>query len=107
VPCSESDGLDSLFVALGQEVSLDVIVTPIGDGKAWNLTDLPGRSLGRITEVFAEQFTIHPGGHALEAMAGIEHGPFASLDAALDAALAVIDKHTWGVCRRNPAEDQP
>jgi hypothetical protein len=82
---------------------LDVIVTPIGDGKAWNLTDLLGRPLGRITEVSAEQSTIHPGGHALEAMAGIEHGPFASLD----AALAVIDKHTWGVCRRNPAEDQP
>ena len=64
---------------------MDVIVTPIIDGKAWNLTDLLGRPMGRITEASADQFTIQPGGHALETMAGIEHGPFASLDAALAA----------------------
>jgi hypothetical protein len=32
-------------------------------------------------------------------MAGIDHGPHASLD----AALAEIERHTRGVCRRNPA----
>jgi len=85
------------------EASLDVIVTPTDDGRAWNLTDLLGRPMGRITEASAKQFTIHPEGHALETMAGIEHGPFASLDAALTA----IEKHTRGVCRRNPGEDQP
>ena len=82
---------------------MDVIVTPIVDGKAWNLIDLLGRPMGRITEASATQFTIQPDGHARETMAGIEHGPFASLD----AALAAIEKHTRGVCRRNPGEDQP
>jgi hypothetical protein len=82
---------------------LDVIVTPIVDGKAWSLTDLLGRPMGRITEAFAKQFTIHPDGYARETMAGIEHGSFASLD----AALAAIEKHTHGVCRRNPGQDQP
>ncbi len=85
------------------EASLDVIVTPTDDGRAWNLTDLLGRPMGRITEASAQQFTIHPGGHALETMASIERGPFTSLD----AALAAIEKHTRGVCRRSPGEDQP
>jgi hypothetical protein len=66
--------------------------------------DGPARpSMGRITEAFAQQFTIHPEGHALETMAGIEPGPFVSLN----AALAAIEKHTRGVCRYHPAEDQP
>ena len=82
---------------------MDLIVTPAGDGKVWHLMDLLGRSMGSIAKVSATQFTIHPGGHALETMVGIEHGPFASLD----DALAAIEKHTRGVCRRNPGEDQP
>ena len=82
---------------------MDIIVTPTIDGAAWSLTDLLGRPMGRITEASAKQFTIQPGGHALETMLGIEHGPFASLD----AALAAIEKHTRGVCRRNPGQDQP
>ena len=65
--------------------------------------DLLGRSMGYIAKGSATQFTIHPAGYALETMAGIEHGPFASLD----DALAEIEKHTRGVCRRNPGEDQP
>jgi hypothetical protein len=48
--------------------------------------------MGSITEAPAQQFTIHPDGHARETMAGIEQGPFASLD----AALAAIEKHTRG-----------
>jgi hypothetical protein len=82
---------------------LDVIVTPTGNGKAWSLTDLLGRPMGQIAETSAMQFTIHPDGHALETMIGTQHGPFASLD----DALAAIEKHTRGVCRRNPGEDQP
>jgi hypothetical protein len=48
--------------------------------------------MGRIIEASAQQFTIHPDSHARETMAGIEQGPFASLD----AALAAIEKHTPG-----------
>ncbi|MBM6595066.1 hypothetical protein [Microvirga pudoricolor] len=77
-------------------------MTPTSESRAWNLTDLLGRPMGRIEEASAQQFTIHPAGHALETMAGIERGAFASLD----AALAAIEKHTRGVCRRNPGEDQ-
>jgi hypothetical protein len=65
---------------------LDVIVTPIVEGKAWNLTDRLGRPMGRITEVSAKQFTLHPEGYALETMADIEN--------------------RRGACRRNPGEDQ-
>jgi hypothetical protein len=82
---------------------LDVIVTPTEESRAWNLTDLLGRPMGRITEISAQQFTVHPAGYALETMAGIEHGSFASHD----AALAAIEKHTRGTCRRSPGEDQP
>jgi hypothetical protein len=80
---------------------LDVIVTPSDDRKAWDLADLLGRSMGFIRETPAADFIIHPDGQALETMAGIEQGPHASLD----AALAEIEKHTRGVCRRNPGED--
>jgi hypothetical protein len=59
--------------------------------------------MGRITEVSAKQFTIDPEGYAPETKTSIRHGPFASLD----AALVAIEKHTRGVCRRNPSEDQP
>ena len=89
--------------AQGLEGRLDVIVTPIGNSKAWSLTDLLGRTMDRIAETSALPSTIHPDGHALETMVGIQHGPFASLD----DALAEIEKHTRGVCRRNPGEDQP
>ena len=82
---------------------MDVIVTPIVDGKAWNLIDLLGRPMSRITEASAQQFTIHSDGHARKIMAGIEQGPFVSLD----AALATIEKHTRGVCRHHPGEDHP
>jgi hypothetical protein len=81
---------------------LDVIVNPTEGGTVWLLTDLLGRSMGRITANARRQFTIHPDGHALETMAGIDQGPHASLD----AALAEIETHTRGVCRRNPGEDQ-
>ncbi|ANY84548.1 hypothetical protein BB934_40900 (plasmid) [Microvirga ossetica] len=82
---------------------MDITVTPTDDGKGWSLTDLLGRPMGRITEAPTEQFTILPDGHALETMAGIDHRPFASLD----AALAAIERHTRGVCRHHPGEVRP
>ena len=88
---------------MGSERLLDIIVKPIGNSKACSLTDLLGRPMGQIVETSAMQFTIHPDGHALETMIGIQHGPFASLD----DALAAIEKHTRGICQRNPGEDQP
>jgi hypothetical protein len=87
----------------GPEVVMDVIMAPTDEGRAWNLTDLLGRPMGRITEASAQQFTVHPAGHAVETMAGIERGPFASLD----AALAAIEKHTRGICRHSSGEGQP
>ena len=72
---------------------MDVIVTPAEGGAVWQLTDLLGRSMGRITASAPRQFMIHPEGHASETMAGIQQGPHASLD----AALAEIERHTRGV----------
>jgi len=80
---------------------VDLSVKPIADGTAWELADLLGRSMGNIRQTAANEFTIHPEGHALMTMAGIRLGPHASLD----AALAEIEKHTRGVCRRDPGED--
>jgi hypothetical protein len=76
-------------------------VTPSDEQNAWTLADLLGRAMGVIQETPEAGFIIHPDGHALETMAGIEQGPHPSLD----AALAEIEKHTRGVCRRNPGED--
>jgi hypothetical protein len=81
---------------------MDVIVAREEGRAVWRLTDLLGRSMGSIAQSAPDQFAICPEGHALETMAGIERGPHASLD----AALVEIEKHTRGVCRRNPSEDQ-
>ena len=78
-----------------------MIIRPAEGGAAWRLTDLIGRSMGSITESGTHQFTICPEGHAVETMAGLRPGPYASLD----AALAEIERHTRGVCRRDPGED--
>jgi len=81
---------------------VDVIVTAADEGAVWHLTDLLGRSMGNIRENASQQFTIHPEGHAFETMADIQRGPHASLD----AALAEIERHTRGVCRRSTGEEQ-
>ena len=72
-------------------------------GAVWRLTDLLGRSMGNIREDIAHCFTIYPEGHAFKTMAGIQCGPYASLD----AALAEIETHTRGVCRRSTREAHP
>jgi hypothetical protein len=70
-------------------------VKPVSNGNAWTLVDLLGRSMGQITEDPPKHFTVHPDGAAMETMAGLKHGPHASLD----AALKEIETHTRGVCR--------
>jgi hypothetical protein len=81
---------------------MDVIVTRAEQGTMWHLTDLLGRSMGCIVQSGPYQFMIRPEGHAVETMMGMQHGPHVSLD----AALAEIERHTRGVCRRPPGEDQ-
>ena len=62
--------------------------------KAWTLTDLLGRPLGRIAEAPGGQVFIDPNerGHSLMPQANL--GPHASLE----EALTEIEKHTHGVC---------
>jgi hypothetical protein len=82
---------------------VDVIVIPEQGGTVWHLTDLLGRSMGNIREDASHQFTIYPEGHGLETMRDIHRGPYDSLD----AALAEIERHTRGVCRRSVRDDRP
>jgi hypothetical protein len=81
---------------------MDVIVTPTDGGASWELTDLLARSMGSIKAGPDDVFTIHPRGHAVVTMAGMKLGPHPSLD----AALAEIERHTRGVCRRIAGADQ-
>jgi hypothetical protein len=74
---------------------MDVTVKALGSGNEWSLEDLLGRSMGRIKENPRKHFTVHPDGQALETMADLKPGPYASLD----AALSEIETHTRGVCR--------
>ena len=80
-----------------------MIVIAKQGGAVWRLTDLLGCSMGSIREDATDCFTIYPEGHAFETMAGIQCGPYDSLD----AALAEIETHTRGVCRRSPGEEHP
>ena len=65
-------------------------------GPAWSLN---GEDHG---ERFASIHHLPGGRQAVKTMAGIERGPHKSLD----LALAAIERHTRGVCRREPSEDQ-
>jgi hypothetical protein len=78
----------------GEDV--DVVVTEIPDENSWGLTDLLGRNMGRITLTKPGTFMIRPADNAVETLAGIASKPYASLD----IALAAIEEHTRGVCRR-------
>jgi hypothetical protein len=51
--------------------------------------------MGRIKENSGKHFTIQPDGQALDTMADLSPGPYASLG----AALSEIETHTRGVCR--------
>ena len=76
---------------------MDLIVSR-SEGGEWTLTDLLGRTMGTVTESEPRAFNIRPEGHAVEAMAGLRTGPYTSVD----DALAAIERHTRGVCRRKP-----
>ena len=77
---------------------MDVLVTTMPEGNSWGLTDLLGRDMGRITETRPGAFMIQPAGNAMETLAAIVSPSYASLD----DALAAIEEHTRGVCRRAP-----
>lgn len=81
---------------------MDVMVKPVIDRKEWLLTDLLGRSMGVIRTTDSGQVSVEPDGKATMTMTGMRCGPFASLD----EALAMIETHTRGVCRREPGEAQ-
>ena len=74
---------------------MDVTVTPGESGNVWELTDLLGRSLGQIQLTADRRFMIFPAGLAVETMAEMNRGPFATLD----VALSEIETHTRGACR--------
>lgn len=73
---------------------LDVTVKRASENE-WSMVDLLGRSMGQIREDPPKHFTIHPDGQAMETMADLKPGPYASLD----EALSEIETHTRGVCR--------
>jgi hypothetical protein len=75
--------------------AMDLIVARTVEGN-WTLTDLLGRTMGIIAAGEGDVFTIRPAGPALEPMAGLLPGPYPTLD----EALAAIERHTRGVCRR-------
>lgn len=82
---------------------MDVRVKRIAGTAAWSLRDLLGRSMGSVAEDTPGTFVIIPEGNAIGTMKDIRRGPHATLD----AALAEIEMHTRGVCRReadDPAE---
>lgn len=81
---------------------MDVTVDRAAGGEGWTLKDLLGRSMGTVAEGPPSRFTIRPEGHALETMEGINLGPHASLD----DALAEIERHTRGVCRRVDSQSE-
>jgi hypothetical protein len=75
---------------------MDVTVTPAADGKTWLLTDLLGRDMGCVAETETKVFLIKPAGLAISTMGRITTEKYESLD----EALAAIEIHTRGVCRR-------
>lgn len=86
----------------GRGEFLDVMVKPAADPNEWLLTDLLGRSMGVVRRSDGGTFLVEPGGNAKLTMTGMRCGPFHSLD----DALAAIETHTRGVCRREAAPDQ-
>ena len=81
---------------------MDVMVKPALDRSGWLLTDLLGRSMGGIRTEADGTFLVEPEGPARTTMKGMRCGPFGTLD----EALAAIETHTRGVCRRDDGAAQ-
>jgi hypothetical protein len=80
-------------------LDMDITVTRAADGRrAWTLTDLLGRPLGRIAQARGPGFIIEPHERAYVLMAKVPSGPFASFEDALRA----IEKHLHGACHLTP-----
>jgi hypothetical protein len=75
---------------------VDITVTASTKKGEWALTDLLGREMGRVAETEPGIFRIRPQGQAVATMAALTSKSYASLD----VALAAIEEHTRGVCRR-------
>ena len=81
---------------------MDITVTrAAANWMAWNLTDLLGRPVGRITGA-GHRFVIEPDDRVRASLIGLKWGPYASLDEALTA----IEKHTHGACHRASEKDE-
>ena len=81
--------------------SMDVTVTQAADcRRAWTLTDLLGRPMGRITEARGPGFMIDPDERAPLAMVELRRGPYSSLDDAMKA----LERQMHGTCRLAPEE---
>jgi hypothetical protein len=76
---------------------MDVIVTKSPDGH-WAMADLLGRDMGKVSEIRPGVFMIQPAGNAMVTLDALRSTSFASLD----EALAAIEEHTRGQCRRGP-----
>ena len=64
---------------------MDVVVTPAAYcQKAWTLTDLLGRPMGRIMEGRGPGFIVYPAKRAHHVLGQMPLGPFASLDDAFE-----------------------
>jgi hypothetical protein len=80
---------------------MDVTVTR-ADWNVWNLTDLLGRPMGRITKHAGPRFVFEADERMRSAMRKVAPGPYASLDEALTA----IEKQTHMACRRVPGKSK-
>ena len=75
---------------------MDITVTrAVNDEKAWDLTDLLGRPVGRVAEEPGKRFFIRPDRRAHESMSRANLGPHESLN----DAFAAVEKWMHGVCR--------
>lgn len=73
---------------------MDIMVT--WEDARWILTDLLGRAMGSIVQGPDAKYSIHAEGHAKDTFHGLKAEGYYSLD----EALADIERHTRGVCRR-------
>ena len=82
---------------------MDITVTQAADcRRAWTLTDLLGRPMGRITEARGPGFMIDADKCAPATMVAIPPGPYLSLGDALRA----VEKYMHGACRHAPEQGE-